>query len=532
MYAVSRFLATTALCAALLAGASPVLAETVLHRGNGGEPTSLDPHHISVDIEMFITDDLFEGLTTYNAKSEVIPGVASSWKVSEDKTVYTFSIRPTAKWSDGSAVTAGDFIFAMRRVEDPKTASDYAGILFPIKNAEKVNKGELPLDQLGVKAVDDQTVEITLERPVPFLLDILAHPAAYPLNKANVEKDGADFTKPGKLVSNGAFVLSEHVANDHLTVAKNPNYWDTANTKLDKVVFYPLDDDSVTVRRFEAGELDIGFNFPASDLEMLRSKLGEQAHVSPALSTYYYAFDTRTPPFDDARVRKALSMAVDRDFLCKEVYSGAQLPAYSFVSPGIPSYGTPFSADFAGKSQLDREDEAVALLKEAGYGKDGKPLEVEIRYNTSSTHEKVATAIADMWKTAFGAKVTLTGSDVASHYGYLTDGGKFSVARAGWGADYPDAESFLALGISTNKAFNYSHWTNADFDALMAKSYLEQDPAARSKILHDAEAIMMAEQPIAPLFYKADFWLVSNKVKGWVDNAPDRHPSRFLSLGE
>lgn len=520
------------LLGSLLIGASPALAEAVLHRGNGGEPQTLDQVHTSINVESFILKDLYEGLTVYDAAGKILPGAAESWTVSDDGTVYTFKLRPNAKWSDGSPVTAEDFVFSYRRAEDPKTAAGYANILYPIKNAQKVNKGELPLDQLGVKAVDDKTLEITLEQQTPFFLELMAHQIALPVSKASVEKNGEKFVQPGVMVSNGAFKLASHVPNDSLTVAKNPEYWDAANVKLDKVIFYPIDDQAASVRRFEAKEMDIVYNFSADQIDRLRKSYGDAVHVAPWLATYYYAFDSRTEPYNDVRVRRALSMAVDRDFLAKEIYSGSQLPAYSMVPPGIKSYGEPSKADFAGQSQLDREDEALKLMKEAGYGEGGKPLNIEIRYNTNPNHERVATAVADMWKNTFGAKVSLVNLDVASHYAYLQEGGTFNVARAGWTADYADAENFLGLNTSSNKTFNYGKFNNPEFDALMKKSYTESDPAARSKTLHEAEALLMKEQPIAPLLTQASLWLVASKVKGWQDNGPDEHLSKYLSVSE
>ena len=519
------------LAGAILLGASPVLAETVLHRGNAGEPQTLDQAHTSINIEEFILKDLYEGLTIYDASGKIVPGAAESWTVSDDGAVYTFKLRGNAKWSDGSPVTAEDFVFSFTRVEDPKTAAGYANILYPIKNAEKVNKGELGLDQLGVKAVDATTLEVTLERPTPFFLELLAHQTALPVSKASVEKNGADFVKPGTMVSNGAFKLVSHVPNDNLVVEKNANYWDAANVKLDKVIFYPIDDQAASVRRFEAKEMDLVYNFSADQIERLKKSYGEQVHVSPTLATYYYPFDTRTEPYSDVRVRRALSMAIDRDFLAKEIYSGSQLPAYSMVPPGMQGY-EPAYADFGALSQLDREDEALKLMKEAGYGEGGKPLKIELRYNTNPNHERVATAVADMWKNTFGAKVSLVNLDVSSHYAYLQEGGKFNVARAGWQADYADAENFLALSVGSNKTFNYGHFENAEFDGLMKKSYDEQDPAARSKLMHEAEALLMKEQPIAPLLTQADLWLVASRVKGWADNAPNEHLSKFLSIAE
>ena len=532
MNAMKFNLRTALLLGSILIGASPALAETVLNRGNAGEPQTLDQAHTSINIEEFILKDLYEGLTVYDAAGKIIPGAAESWKVSDDGTVYTFKLRDNGKWSDGSPVTAEDFVFSFQRVEDPKTAAGYANILLPIKNAEKVNKGDLPVDQLGIKAVDDKTVEITLERPTPFFLELLAHQTALPVSKASVEKNGADFVKPGVMVSNGAYKLVAHVPNDSLTTQKNENYWDAANVKIDKVVFYPIDDQAASVRRFEAKEMDLVYNFSADQIERLKKSYGDEVHVSPTLATYYYAFDTRQEPYSDVRVRQALSMAVDRDFLAKEIYSGSQLPAYSMVPPGIETYGAPSKADFADMSQLDREDKAIALMKEAGYGEGGKPLDIEIRYNTNPNHERVATAVADMWKNTFGAKVSLVNLDVSSHYAYLQEGGKFNVARAGWVADYADAENFLALSLSSNKTFNYGHYENPEFDALMKKSYEETDPAARSKLLHEAEALMMRDQPVAPFLTQADLWLVASKVKGWQDNAANQHLTRFLSIAE
>ncbi|MEK1854217.1 MAG: peptide ABC transporter substrate-binding protein [Phyllobacterium sp.] len=518
------------LLGSLMLGASPALAEMVLHRGNSGEPQTLDQSQTSIDIEAFVLKDLYEGLTVYDANGKIVPGAAESWKISDDGLVYTFKIRDNAKWSDGSPVVAEDFIFSMRREEDPKTAAGYANILYPIKNAEAINKGKLPVDQLGMKAVDDKTLEITLEHPTPFFIELLSHQSALPINKASFEKNGADFVKPGKLIGNGAFKLVEHVPNDHLTVVKNENYWDAANVKLDKVIFYPLEDQAAAVRRYEAGELDLVYNFASDQMARLRAANPKQVHVTPAFATYYYPFDTRTEPFNDVRVRRALSMSVDRDFLAKEIFNGSKLPVYSLVPPGLENYGEPSKADFAGMSQLDREDKAIELMKEAGYGEGGKPLNIEIRYNTNPNHQKAATAVADMWKKTFGANVTLMNLDISAHYAYLQEGGKFNVARAGWTADYADAENFLNLNVSTNKTFNYGHYENQEFDALMKKSYEERDPAARSKILHEAEALIMRDQPIAPLVNDANFWLVADKVKGWGDNGNNEHLSKYLSV--
>jgi len=518
------------LASVLLAGvALPTMAETVIHRGNGGEPQSLDQSQISIDIEGFIVRDLSEGLTVYDAAGKVSPGTAESWKVSDDGTVYTFKIRDNAKWSDGSPVVAGDFVFSMTRVLDPATAAGYANILFPIKNAEAFNQKKAKAADVGLKAVDDKTLEITLERPTPYFLQLMTHYTAIPVNKASIDKYGKDFTKPGKMVTNGAYMLTEYVANDHVTAVKNPNYWDAANVKIDKVIYNPSEDQAATTRMFENGELDLVYNYQADQRAFLTKKFaGDHVYASPALSTYYYVFDSRHAPFSDLRVRKALSMALDRDFLAEKIFGGAQLPTYNFVPPGMEGYTMP-KVDMADMDQLDREDAAKALLKEAGYGEGGKPLNIDIRYNTNENHKKVAIAVADMWK-GIGATVTTQNLDVKAHYAYLQEGGQFDVARAGWSADYADPENFLNLLVSSNKAFNYGHWSNPKFDALMKASYDERDPAKRMKILQDAETLALSEYSITPMMNYASLWLVNHKVKGFQENTVNEHLTKYLSV--
>ncbi|WP_448953539.1 peptide ABC transporter substrate-binding protein [Labrys neptuniae] len=507
--------------------ALPAGAETVLHKGNGGEAQTLDSILTSTNLEEFVVADLGEGLTIYDAHGKIAPGTAESWTISPDGTVYTFKIRANAKWSNGDPVTANDFVFTFRRLQDPKVASGYSTIQYVIKNAEAINTGKMPLDQLGVKALDDKTLEITLERPTPFILEVLAHQSGLAQNQKSVEKFGSDFTKPGNLLSSGAYMLTENVANDHLTMVKNPNYWDAANVKIDKLISYPIDDLAAARRRYFAGELDLTYSATPDQVKFLRDKVGDQVHISNGVTTYYYVFDTRKAPFNDVKIRTALSLAIDREFLSDKIFEGAQKPLYSLVPEGIEGYKAA-KLDFEGMSQLDREDKATQLLKEAGYSKD-KPLKLEIRYNTSEAHKKVATAIAGMWK-PFGVEATLLNSDTKSHYAYIQDGGSYDVARTGWVADYADPETFLSLLWTPNKALNWTHYSNPEFDALIAKSYQERDPAKRMDILHDAEAIGLRDQPMVPVMNSADMWLVSPKVKGWYDNAVNRHLTRFLSV--
>jgi oligopeptide transport system substrate-binding protein len=510
----------------LVMGTTGAFAEVVFNRGNSADPESLDPHKTSTIYEADILRDLFLGLTTEDAKSEIIPGAAESWTVSGDGKVYTFKLRPGALWSDGSPVTAHDFVFAWQRVVDPATAGEYAYMLAPVVNAEDITAGKKKPAEMGVKAVDDSTFEVTLNAPTPYFLEMLTHQATYPVSKANVESKGADFTKPGNLVSNGAYTLAEFVPNDHIKVVKNDKFYDAANVKIDTVNFIPTEDRSTAMKRFEAGELDSNNDLPTEQLTDLKTKFGDQIKIGPYLGTYYYAFKITKAPWDNVKLRHAISMAIDRDYLAEKVWQNAMIPAYSFVPPGISNYETR-TTDYAEMSQIDREDAAKKVLAELGYGPD-KPLKMEIRSNTSENHKNTAIAIQEQLK-PLGIEVTYLNTDTKTHYGHLEQHGDFDVARAGWIADYKDPENFLAL-CKTGTGNNYSEYTDKGYDDLLAKAAASADPAERMKSLSEAEAVGVARDLcVLPLLYYSYKNIVSSKVKGWEDNVMDRHPSRFLS---
>jgi oligopeptide transport system substrate-binding protein len=510
----------------LVMGTTGAFAEVVFNRGNSADPESLDPHKTSTVYEADILRDLFLGLTTEDAKSEIIPGAAESWTVSGDGKVYTFKLRAGALWSDGSPVTANDFVFAWQRVVDPATAGEYAYMLAPVVNAEDITAGKKKPAEMGVKAVDDSTFEVTLNAPTPYFLEMLTHQSTYPVSKANVEAKGADFTKPGNLVSNGAYTLAEFVPNDHIKIVKNDKFYDAANVKIDTVNFIPTEDRSTAMKRFEAGELDSNNDLPTEQLTDLKAKFGDQIKIGPYLGTYYYAFKITKAPWDNVKLRHAISMAIDRDYLAEKVWQNAMIPSYSFVPPGISNYETR-TTDYAEMSQIDREDAAKKVLAELGYGPD-KPLKMEIRSNTSENHKNTAIAIQEQLK-PLGVEVTYLNTDTKTHYGHLEQHGDFDVARAGWIADYKDPENFLAL-CKTGTGNNYSEYTNKEYDDLLAKAAASADPAERMKSLSDAEAVGVARDLcVLPLLYYSYKNIVSSKVKGWEDNVMDRHPSRFLS---
>ncbi|HUG60967.1 MAG TPA: peptide ABC transporter substrate-binding protein [Methylomirabilota bacterium] len=529
-FQVSRMLAAALLAGTMLAAAAaPTAAEVVYNRGNDGDPETLDPHLTSTVAEAHIMRDLFETLTVYGAKADVQPGAAESWSTADDGVTWTFKLREGSVWSNGDPVKASDFVFAWRRILDPATGAEYASMLYPVKNAEAANKGEAKLEDVAVRAVDDLTLEVVLNSPTPYFLEMLTHQATVPLHAASVSELGAEYVKPGSMVSNGAYTLVSAAPGDKITLAKNPRYRDADTVQIDMVNYIPFEDRAACVRRFEAGEIDSCSDLPADQMAQLREKFGDQVRTPPYLGTYYFPIKTDKKPFDDVRVRKALDLVIDREFLAEEIWSDTMLPAYSFVPPGASNYDEGPQAAYADMSMIDREDMAKALLEEAGFGPDN-PLKIEISYNTSENHKATSTAIADMWKQALGVETTLVNRDAASHYAYLRQKGDYDVARAGWIADYNDAESFLGLLRTTNVGFNYGNYSNPDYDRLMEESYKESDAAKREELLKQAETIMIEDTPLLSLLYYSSHTLYSPKLTGWSDNIMNIYPTRLLKL--
>ncbi|HSI41821.1 MAG TPA: peptide ABC transporter substrate-binding protein [Xanthobacteraceae bacterium] len=506
--------------------APPAAAQMVYNRGNTADPESLDPHKTSTIYEAHILRDIFEGLVMQDAKSDIMPGTAASWTVSPDGTVYTFKIRPDAVWSNGDPVTAEDFVYSFRRLLDPATGAEYASMLYVVKNAEDVNGGKAKPETLGVRALDAKTLEVTLKSPTPYFLEMLTHQATYPVHKGSIEKLGADWIKPGNLVSNGAFTLAEFVPNDHIKVVKNPKFHAAASVKLDAVNYIPTEDRSTAMKRFEAGELDSNDDLPTEQLADLKTKFGSQIKIGPYLGTYYYAVKLDKAPWTDPKLRRAVSMAIDRDFLAEKVWSNSMIPAYSMVPPGIAGY-TSAEADYADMSQLDREDAAKKILTELGYG-PGKPLKLEIRYNTSENHKNTAVAIQEQLK-PFGIEVTMVNTDTKTHYGLLEQKGDYDYARAGWIADYKDPESFLGISRKSS-GNNYSGFNNPEFEKLMDQAAAAGgNPAERFKDMAAAEKVLVDQVGNMPLLFYSYHAIVSPKLKGWEENVMDVHPSRFIS---
>jgi oligopeptide transport system substrate-binding protein len=532
MFDVTRRSAPFALAAMVaLSHAATALAQgVVFHRGNDGDPETLDPHKTSTVSEAHLLRDLFEGLVIHSMKGEVIPGVAESWTMSPDGKTYSFALRGNARWSNGDPIKASDFVFSLRRMVDPETGAKYANILYPILNAEKINKATAgaKLDELGVKALDESHLEIRLERPTPYFLELLTHQTGLPVHPASVAKFGKDFVKPENLVSNGAYVLKEFVPNSHIRIDRNPAFHDAANVKIDTVIYYPASDLAAAARRFQAGELHLTTDIPADQIRQLREKLGDQVKVAPYLGTYFLIINSAKPPFDDVRIRRALALVLDREFIADEIWAGTMLPAYGVIPPNIGNYGERAEADFKAASPLDREDEAKRLMAAAGYG-PGVPLRLELRYNTTDNNRRTMIAVAEQWK-AIGVETSFINTDGKTHFAHLRDGGDFDVARYGWIGDYSDPQNFLFLFLSDNTGFNSGKYNNPQFDALMKLGADEVDLAKRAAILREADAILAADMPWIPLMYYSTKNLVSPKLVGFEQNLRGAIPTRFLSL--
>ncbi|WP_112662505.1 peptide ABC transporter substrate-binding protein [Microvirga flavescens] len=520
-----KTLALASVATAALMGSA--FAEVVYNRANSGEPETLDTHKTSTVQEAHILRDLLEGLVTYNAKGEAIPGQAEKWDISADGKTYTFKLRDGIKWSNGDPVKASDFVFSYRRIMDPATGAKYANILYPIVNAEKINKGQGKVEDLGVKAIDDKTLEIKLEAATPYFIELLTHQTSLPVHPGSVEKFGKDFVKPGNLVSNGAFKLAEFVPNSHIKLVKNDTYYGAKDVKLDTVMYYPTPDFAAMVRRYEAGQLDTTDDIPADQTKALKEKFKDQVKLGPYLGTWYLVINSSKAPFNDVRVRQALSMGVDREFIAEQIWGQTMQPGYSFMPPGLGNYGEPAYVEWKDASPIDREEKAKALLKEAGFG-PGKPLKVEIRYNTTDNNRNTVVAVAEQWK-QIGVETSFINTDGKTHFAHLRDGGDFDVARYGWIADYSDPNVFLFLLKSDNKGFNYGKYNNPEYDALLNQAASELDLKKRADLMKKAETITMKDMPWIPVMYYGKSNLISPKIHGYVHNTRGVYPSRFLS---
>jgi len=486
--------------------------------GNLAEPQSLDPHVTTAYTDMNILVGLFEGLTVLDEKtSQALPGVATRWDVSADGLVYTFHLRPEARWSNGDAVTSRDFSYAFRRILSPAMVAEYSYMLWPIKNAEAFNAGKISdFAQVGIATPDDLTLRLTLERPTPYLPALATHGTWLPVHQATIEKfgrmdqPGTRWILPGNLVGNGPFVLSNWTPNARIVLDKNPRYWDAASVRLNHLEFFPIENPDVEERNFRAGQLHVTYDVPSSKIPVYQRESPGLLRLDPLLNTWYLNFNCTKPPLDNPLVRRALSLAVDREAISRSIYSGAFLAAHSFVPPDCGSYQP------AATAQLDLA-EARRLLAEAGYpGGRGLPTLPMTVLNNDKV-PKVAEALQALWQKELGVTLSIEPSE-QKIWIQTQQTMNHTLGIMGWVADYADPVTFLQLRAAGN-GNNWSGWSNPVFDQLLSTAAITGDAQARYELLHQAETLLLREASASPIVFGARNYLINPAVKNW-DPAP------------
>ena len=498
----------------------------VLRRGVSGDPTTLDPHKILTAFESTIMTDLFVALATTSAEDKIIPGSAESWTISEDGLKYTFKIRKNLKWSDGKPLSSYDFLYSLRRQVSPKTASRTVEYFRPIVNAQEIYKGTISVDKLGVYAPDPLTLIIELSYPAPYLMEILSIDGR-PVPEHVIRKYGDSWIRPENIVVNGAFNLEEWVPGSFIKLKKNKMFYDADNVRLDNVYHIVVEDLNTGFRRFRAGEIDTLVLFPPEQLDFIKKNMPETLKIIPGLSTEFYIFNVKKKPFDDVRVRRALSMAIDREVLVKKVLKTGEIPAYSYVPPTMNNYPNRPKASFSKLSMTERRKKAIKLLSSAGFDKDNT-LVVPLRYNTQDLQSRQASAISAMWK-AIGVKTNLINTErkvLASDRA----NSNFSVARYLQVAGNYDATAFL-LTLSRNlTARNFMQYDSENFNKLFLDAWHTNNITERNKKIYFAEEQAIIDHPMIPLYFYSSRRLIKPFVKGWVSNSRGVYPSRWVYI--
>ena len=513
---------------AAMVPAGTVLAEdqTFTYR-DLDEFSSLDPQIVEDVSGSAIIRDLFEGLLNEDADGNLVPGVAESWEASDDKMTYTFNLRDNAKWSNGDPVTAGDFVYAWRRAADPETASPYSWYmdLMSIENVADVLSGDKEPIALGVRAIDDLTLEVKLTTPLSYFPQMVTHATTFPTHQATIEEFGDEWTKPENIVSNGAYTLAEHVPNERSVRVRNPLYWNDAETVIEKTTALIINDEDAALTRYLAGELD-RTEVPTGQYPRLKEEYPDQALSFPRLCSYYYTFnlsDSGPEAFKDVRVRQALSYAIDRTVITDNVLQGGQFPAFTFTPGSTAGFEVPDVA-FGQMTQAERDARAVELLAEAGYGPDN-PLAFDMIYNTSEGHKQIATVMSQMWKQKLGVEATLGNMEWKV---FLETRGQqdFQLARGAWCGDYNEASTFLDL-VQTNSGYNDGKYSNSEIDALLLDAKTSDDPSADYTRV---EQIMADEMPVIPIYHYTGVYMMSPAIVGsWpVQNVQQNWYSRDL----
>lgn len=497
----------------------------ILLRENKSEPSTIDPHYVELDFEQNVVKDMFEGLVVTGKDGTAAPGLCTHWDISEDGLIYTFYLRDNLKWSNGEPITTEDIIYGFQRAIKPENAVNFIQILFPIKNARKIYAGEIKdLDQLGVRAINDKTIIIELEKPKPYFEQDLNQTITYTVPKKVIEKYGKDWTKPENMITNGPYKLVQWKLRQYIEVEKNDHYHAAEGVSIKRVKFFPIEDSEAGLRQYRAGDVDLITNLPLSKVNWAMENYPDEIYFVPKYVNYYYTFNMTKKPFDDVRVRKALSMSVDRKIIANRILKHGFYPLYSFTSPGMHDY-TRQEVDFKETPIDKRIVEAKRLLAEAGYGPDN-PLKIELAYNTYEIHALVASAMAGMWEQNLGIKVRMVNTEATVHYNNLKDQ-NFEISRAAFGISFGDPFQYLNLLRSKN-VFNYGKYINPEFDDLVLQAESMANLKKRREILERAERIIMDDHAVIPLLNYSSIYLVRSHIQGFHPNYADDFPSRFL----
>jgi oligopeptide transport system substrate-binding protein len=509
-------------------GSRPQVQAGLLRRGNGAEPDTLDPALSSAAWEDAIIGDLLVGLITDDVNGDSIPGMAERWETSPDGLTWTFHLRE-ATWSDGVPLTAADFVFGWQRLLDPKTAAPYAYFIHVFKNAQAVNNGKMPLSALGVRATNARTLEITLEHPASYLLEMLSHVTCYPQPRHVIEAKGKDWARPGNYVGNGAYVLSAWRPNDHILLAKNPRFFDAANVTVERVMAYPSSDYNAALRSLRAGELDVQSRLPTQQIGWIRQNMPELLSPVPQLTVDLIAVNHKFKPFDDVRVRKAMNLVINREAITDKIIRAGQVAAYNLVPPDIANYPGGVFLRERGVAPETRIAEARKLMTQAGFSQDNPVRATYMIRSTTNSSRAVAAALQQMLAQAW-INITIIANDAQVFYNRIQQH-DFQLCNPGWGADFSDASNFLDL-LKTGNGNNWGEYENPTFDAALAAAQREIDREKRGQMLATAERIAMDDHALMPLYFWVSGNLVRPYVKGWKSNAMDKHRTRWVSIDE
>lgn len=497
----------------------------ILDRGLNGAPESLDPHKFSSNQSASVLRDIGEGLVRYDNNGTLVGGVAETWNVSHNGTEYVFQIREDARWSNGADLVAADFVTSYRDLVAPDRGAVNSNNADHIENAIAIQAGDLQPPSLGVFADSPKTLRIRLEHQTPYFLQLLAHPSMFP-KYSGAQGIGSDSTDETH-VTNGAYILAEHILGSTLRLSKNKHYWDHGNVSIPIVVYHILEE-SAELSRFRSGGLDITENVPSTQFGLVKSLYAAELRVAPRQGVYFYGFNLTDSLFaDNLAIRHALSLAVDRKTLVEKVIARGEEEAFSWVPPGYKNY-VPQTLPESNLGQPEREERARALYSEGGYGPE-RPLRFELRYNTSDVQQRIALAVKSMWEESLGAEVALVNEEFKVLLSNIESAEETEVFRLSWTGDYNDPHTFLKIFESENSS-NFTGYSNPHYDSLMKEASTQSNPETRAQLLQDAELTLLADHAVIPLYFYVGKHLVSERVQGWQDNLLDIHPSQYLSI--